>query len=413
MASRYAGTNHAVVKRGNQAVIFRAIQELAPIARADLARTTGLNDKTVATVVDELVAQELVRTTGYRNTRGAGRPAMGLEINPTARFAVGVDLTRGTATCALVDMSGRVHERIARPVPSPWLAEHILPTAKSLVARLEGSLPTAYRDRIVGIGVGAPNPLSMRDGHYWTFDATGTGRWQDLGAAKDIEGSFGLPTYLEQNANTGALAELWFGAGRRIENFVLLNLGVGFGAGLVLNGDLYRGVHDSAGEIARMTVNIDPTPDRSRRDEYLNDYVSTSAILEALRAHIAAGEGSMLRDVPDISLDDAISALKCADPLAVKVFSEVACHLGAVIANIIRVVDPQLVLIGRELADAGDTLLDQIRTVVLERLAPSGRESLRFEVADVADAAVVGAATLALQEFFRAPAGRHAGPDFG
>lgn len=405
MASRYAGTNHAVVKRGNQAVLFRAIRELAPIARADLARTTGLNDKTVATVVEELIAQQLVRTTGYRPTRGAGRPAMELEVNPAGRFAIGVDLTRGMATCALVDMSGRVHERITRPVPSPWLGEHILPTARSLVAGVEESLATALRERIVGIGIGAPNPLGMRDGHYWTFDATGTGRWQDLGAAKDIEATFGLPTYLEQNANTSALAELWFGAGQRIENFVLLNLGVGFGAGLVLNGDLFRGANHSAGEIARMSVSVDGMPGGAAREEYLSDYVSTSAILKALRARLAAGEASVLRDVPDLSLDDAISALKRSDPLAVKVFGEVARHLGAVIANIIRLVDPQLVLIGRELADAGDTLLDQIRSIVMERLAPSGRESLRIEVADVADAAVVGAATLPLRQFFRDPAG--------
>lgn len=401
MVSRYAGANHPIVRRNNRAAIFRALHELAPVARVDLARETGLNDKTVTNIVDELISHGLARETGYRSAPRAGRRALEIEVNATARYAIGIDFTRTEATGALVDLSGNAHGSATEPVPDPWRGEHILPIAIKLIGRLREAASRADEDKVVGIGIGVPNPLSIRGDHFVTFDSTGTGSWLDLGTPAELAEQLGLPTYIDHHANTSALAELWFGNGKRVDNFVLLNLGPGVGASLVINGDLFRGAHDSAGEMSYMTLNAVTAPGRETGD--IQQYLSRRAILDVFRAAIRDGEPTSLRDEPDLTITETITALQVGDELAVRIFDNVARYLAALIGNIVSILDPELILIGRDLAQAGDDFLDPVRGYLRDRVSPAVRGNVRIEGADVRDAPVIGAATLALREFFRSP----------
>lgn len=399
----YAGANHRSVKRSNRATIFRAIHALGPIARVDLARQTGLNPGTVTDIVDELLAVGLASETGHGPSR-VGRRPVHLEVNPAARSAIGIDLARDALSGAVVDLAGRAHGRVTEPV-GPLRGEAVLPAVCALVERLLGSLSAEDRAAVVGVGVGAPGPLSIRSGRFLAPPSYGS--WGDLDLQREIERRVGVPTSVDNNGNTSALAELWFGAGQGIDDFVLLTLGTGVGAGLVLDGDLYRGDHDLAGELGHVSIDLNGPRCACGNYGCLEMYVSVPRVLASVRAALMTGEPSVLQAAlaggDELTVPGVVAAVEGGDPLAGRVFADVARYLASGIVNVVHTLDPRLVLIGRELASAGDVLLAPVRAEVRRRVFAARRDSVRIEAAALPDAPVVGAATLALRGFFASP----------
>lgn len=404
MAESYRGINHRGVKLRNRATVFRVVRDVGPIARIDLARQTGLNAATVTNIVEELLAAHLVEETGQGTSRVGRRPIF-LEVNPSARLTLGIDVARDAITGAIVDLAGRIIERFHEPA-GPWLdGAAVLNTVSDMVQRLLTALPARDRHTLLGIGIGAPGRVSFRSGRYLAPPAYGA--WDGLALCQEIAARFSVPAFFDNNGNTSTLAELWFGAGRGIANFALLTVGTGVGGGLVLDGDLYHGAHDLAGELGHMTVNLAGPRCACGNYGCLEMYVAVPRILAAVRAALAAGEPSLLRatgrSADALTLDDVFAAGRDGDALAVRVLADVTRHLAAALVNLLHAFDPELVLLGRDLARAGELLLTPVRQEVQRRAMAMMRENFRLEVAALPDAPVVGAATLALRDFFRAP----------
>ncbi len=404
MGDTYRGINHRAVKLRNRATVFRIVRDVGPIARVDLARQTGLNAATVTNIVDELLAAHLVEETGQGKSRVGRRPIF-LEVNPTARLTLGLDLARDSITGAIVDLAGRVVERFAEPA-GPWLdGGVVLSTVEEMVGRLLAVLPASDRRALLGIGIGAPGRVSFSSGRYLAPPAYGA--WDGLALRQEVAARFGLPTFFDNNGNTSTLAELWFGAGQGIANFALITVGTGVGGGLVVDGDLYRGAHDLAGELGHMSVNLAGPRCACGNYGCLEMYVAVPRILAAVRAALTTGEPSLLRAeghaAGALTLDDVISAAGAGDALAGRILADVSRHLAAALVNLLHAFDPELILIGRDLARAGSLLLAPVRQEVQQRAMAMLREHFRLEVAALPDAPVIGAATLAVREFFQAP----------
>lgn len=405
LSGAYAGANHQVLKQNNQAAVFRAVRALSPIARVDLARETGLNPGTVTNIVDELIASGLVSETGEGTSR-VGRKPIHLGVNPTARYAIGVDITRGSIAGAVVDLAGRVHQRVDEPSGPGATGAAVLGAVSGTVERLLEAMSAHERRLLIGIGVGAPGPLSFRSGRYAAAPAFGT--WDDLSLRDEVERCFGLLTFVDNNGNTSALAEWWFGAGQGVDDFVLLTVGTGVGGGLMLGGDLYRGGHDLAGELGHLSINADGPRCACGNHGCLELYVSVPRVLASVQAALATGEPSLLRSTNQsagdaLSLAALVQAARQDDAVASRVLHDFARSLAAGIVTLVNLFDPQLVLLGRELATADDALLDLVRGEVRRRLIPTLADQVRVERAALPDAPVVGAATLTLTEFFAAP----------
>lgn len=404
----FSGANHQSVRRSNRAAIFRALHTLAPIARVDLARQSGLNPGTVTNIIDELLESGLVRETGHSSgepsqRRKAGRRPVNLEVNPDARFAIGIDLARNAVTGSVVNLAGHTLATVSEPtgaLVSSAVIEQVSRVARQVIEQL----PAPEREGIVGAGVGAPGALSFRSGRFQPPPSYGD--WKEIDLQREIENAIGLSTTVDNNANTAALAELWFGAGAGMRNFALLNLGTGVGTGLVLDGDLYRGEHDLAGEIGHVSIAMDGPRCACGNSGCLEMYVSVPRVLAAARAAMETGEPTLLRETSsanDLALEALIAAAEARDALALRVLDDVARFLAVGIVNIINTLDPDVVFIGRELAAAGDILLEPVRDEVRRRVLPVLRPTVRIEAATFPNAPVVGAAVLALQKFFAAP----------
>jgi N-acetylglucosamine repressor len=281
----------------------------------------------------------------------------------------------------------------------------VLSTVGAMVERLLATLPAPDRRALLGIGIGAPGRVSFSSGRYLAPPAYGA--WDGLALRQEVAARFALPTYFDNNGNTSTLAELWFGAGQGIASFALLTIGTGVGGGLVLDGDLYRGAHDLAGELGHMSVNLAGPRCACGNYGCLEMYVAVPRILAAVRAALMSGEPSALRtggrSADLLTLDEVIAAAGAGDALASRIMADVARHLAAAMTNLLHAFDPELILIGRSLARAGELLLTPVRQEVQQRAMAMMRETFRLEVAALPDAPVIGAATLALREFFRAP----------
>ncbi|HEU5326856.1 MAG TPA: ROK family transcriptional regulator [Thermomicrobiales bacterium] len=402
--SPFVGANHRSVKQGNRATIFRAIRALGPIARVNLARQSRLNPGTVTNIVDELLDAGLVTETGQGPSRVGRRPVY-LEVVPSARYAIGIDIARNAITGALIDLAGRPVERL-EGFSGSWLSgDRVVAVVTDLIARLLATPAADGGAKVVGIGVGSPGPLSISSGRILAPPYYGSG--EELPLQQEIESRFNLPALVDNNSNTSTLAELWFGAGQGVEDFVLLTLGTGVGSGLVLDGELYRGGHDLAGELGHMSINADGPRCACGNFGCLEMYVSVPRVLAAVRGALAIGEPSALRAVApreeDLTLAMVFAAVRDGDPLASRVFADVVRRLAAGLVNIVNAFDPELILLGRDLASAGDLLLDPVREEVRRRVFPIRRDAVRIEVAALTDAPTIGAATLALREFFHAP----------
>lgn len=401
----YAGENHRSVKRSNRATIFRAIRALGPIARVELARQTSLNPGTVSNIVDELLDAGLIGEAGQGSSR-VGRRPVHLAVNPHARFAVGIDLTRSTITGAIVNLAGEQYRRVA-PRTRPWTSDVVLAEVERTIADLLAQLSPPERAAIVGIGIGAPGPLSFRAGRFLAPPTFGA--WHELDLRGAVEQAFGLPTFVDHNANTTALAELWFGAGQGVDHFVLLTVSTGVAAAIVIDGDLYRGAHDVAGEIGHASIDFAGPQCVCGNYGCLETYVAVPRILAAAQAALVSGEPSSLRHpenaVTPPTLAAFLDAVRDGDELAGCVFSDAVRYLAAGVALVINALDPQLVLLGRDLAAAGDLLLVPLRAGVRGRIIAPLRDAVGIEACSLAAAPVIGAATLALYEFFQAPLG--------
>lgn len=399
----YVGENQRSVKQSNRATIFQAIHALGPIARVDLAQRTGLNAGTVSNIVDELLAEGLASETGYRSSGRAGRRPVYIEIRPSARYAVGIDVARNAVSGALVDLSGQLRDLVVRKTSRSRRGDLALSTARQVVDRLLAKLTPDERSRVVGVGVGLPSPVSISSDGYLAPQSFGA--WKELTLVKELASELQLPTYVDNNANTSALAERWFGAGQGVDNFLLVNLGTGVGTGLVLGGDLYRG-RGLAGEGGHITVDLNGPRCACGNFGCLEMYASVPRVLASIRTALATGEESLIGESDELTIELAIAALRQGDALTSRVFADVARYLAAGIVNLINTLDPELVLVGRELAMAGDALFEPLRLEVRRRVFPVLHDSVRIEAAALTDAPVIGAGTLALQHYFAAPLGR-------
>lgn len=405
----FSGANHQSVSRSNRSVIFRALHAMAPISRIELARESGLNPGTVTNIVEELITSGLVQETersesGTETARRVGRRRIQLEVRANSRYAIGIDLARNVVSGAVIDLSGRIVATASEPT-SELNSRIAIRQVLHVIEQLVRQLPPEAHERVVGVGVGAPGALSIRSGIFQPPPSYGS--WEGIDLRHEIQTASTFETTIDNNGNTSALAELWFGAGAGLSNFVLLNLGTGVGAGFVLDGDLYRGEHDLAAEIGHVSIAMDGARCACGNYGCLEMFVSVPRVLATAQAALETGEPTSLRVPGDLqqplSLDRFLDAVALGDSMANRVMSDTARYLAAGVVNIINMLDPEAVFIGRELARAGDALLDPVRNEVKRRVLPVLRPTVRIEASTLESAPVVGAGVLALQSFFDSP----------
>ncbi|MFD2058974.1 ROK family protein [Mesorhizobium calcicola] len=272
-----AGTNLEQAKSHNRRVVIEAIRTNGALSRAAIARLTALSTQTISNIVEELESEELLRA--QATLKGArGQPAVPYSINPDGGYSIGLQLDHQLAVGVITDLSGTVRARIERPVDRPTPAQ-----AMPLLAAIAGDLMRKFRfdrSRLLGIGMAMPGPFDVEG--MTSVGPTALPGWQDFPVAEELQRLTGIPVTVENDATAAAIGERLYGVARNLGSFVYLFIGTGLGAGLFLDGHLYKGSRHNAGEIGHMIVKPGGLECGCGKRGCLERYVSLRAAYECL-----------------------------------------------------------------------------------------------------------------------------------
>jgi predicted NBD/HSP70 family sugar kinase len=374
------------MRRSNRAVLLSRIYLDAPLSRHELTQMTSLSPATVSTLVGEFLDEGLVEEAGSVESDG-GRPRVLLRVAPGFAHVIGVDVGETRITVELFDLSLAPVGKADYPaVLTPeTMIRHVLDGVESVLAQsgVDG-------DRVLGMGVAVPGVVDQ--GPDGLVHAQSVG-WDAVPVRALLARETPIPIHLDNGAKTLGQAEMWFGAGRGAQHAVIALVGSGVGAAVVAGGASYRGSRSSAGEWGHTTIAYGGRLCRCGARGCLEAYVGASGILDRFReANRGRGLSNMDEEQALLSLLDDTS--RAAETVRV----ETAGYLGAGIATLINLFNPERIILGGWAGLAlGGRLLDQIRAAAAEHALRTPFEQASIELCRLGpDAVALGAATLPL-----------------
>jgi len=379
--------------------VMQLIWRERQISRAEIARRTGLSRSTVSDVVSEILRTGLVLEVGAGASKGGRRPIV-LEFEDDAAAILGVDLGAAHVAVGLTNLRGvvRAWEHRKHPVRDDPAGAQAL--ALSLAERALETWGGSPR-RLLGIGLAVPGPVSPERPE--AMSEVVLPAWRGVAAGDLLRRRFRTPLLVDNDANLGALAERWWGAGRDVADFAYIKLATGIGSGLFINGQLYRGANGLAGEIGHLSIDPQGQPCVCGLRGCLATLVGSQALVRRARELLPEHPQSALAD-REFGVTIMEDAALAGDPLALRVVREAAEHLGIAVADLINLLNPSLVILGGGLARLGDLLLGPLRATVRSRTLVSSLDASRIVTSALgARAVAVGAATLLLDRALSDP----------
>lgn len=369
----------------NRGLVVDALRRRGAASRADLARATGLSRATISTLTSELMKDGLVvEREGERDTEGAraGRPPVLLALDPRAGTVLGIDFGHRHVRVAVADLSSRVLAEHHAEFDVDRSAAKALDAAADMAGAVlaEAGVPA---DGVFGCGVGIPGPIDQRTGTVGSSPILPG--WTGLPAAAELATRLGLEVDVDNDATLGALGEATHGAARGVQDVIYVKLATGIGSGLLLGGRLHRGATGIAGEIGH--VLYDPNGKLCRCGS--RGCLETAAGAPAIAALLQEAYGGELTTTDVVRLADE------GDVGAARLVRDAGRAVGRVLADMVNVLNPELIVLGGELAGVGEPLREGV-TESLERYAlPAAAAAVRVELGVLGDRAeVLGALSL-------------------
>lgn len=385
-----------ILKEINRTRTLEVLSEVRVLSRPQLVERTGLSRATIAMLVDELLLAGIVRERGVGDS-GGGRPPKLLEFNPDAVLALGARLRDRRWGIVLTDLDARVVHRLDAPVAdlTPGAA---LAALKEGVAQLTPGIDPSRL--LPGIGLGTPGLVDMNTGVVKTAVDVG---WFDVPIGSMAASTLGMRTFVANRSKVGALAELWSDRNGGMQNLIYISVGTGVSAGIIVNGQLYTGANSSAGELGHVTVLPDGPVCACGNRGCLQALVSAPAIANRAREQLRLTSSSLLVELVEghperIDADTVFAAATQGDQLAQRIVDETAHYLGLAVANLVNLFNPELIVVGGPVSQAGDLLLGPLQREVQRRAMAYPLSAVRIVTSTLgADAGAIGAAVLVLQ----------------
>ncbi|OJX97846.1 putative NBD/HSP70 family sugar kinase [Salana multivorans] len=369
------------LREANRGAILEAVKRFGGLTQVELVGATGLSPATVSTIVKELTGSGLVEV---QPTSRSGRRAQLVTLARRVGLAAGIQVGPRTMRVALADFTSEVCAEQVLPLPFEHRMDTTLDRAALLVVDMlerEGSSLA----ELVGVGVGLPAPVDVDTG---MISVRGIMRgWDDEHIAHVMTKRLEKPVYVDNDANLGALAEATLGAGRGVRDLLYVSYSHSVGAGVVIGGRLHRGFAGTAGEIGH--VQVDPMGAICRCGS--RGCLETVVRSDALLATLQASHGSL-------SLRDVLRRAQLGDPGCSRVIADAGEAIGSVLAGACQTLNPQLVIVGGEMAEAGETLLDPMRRELRRSMLPNVIAPVEVVTGDLgARAEIMGAVATVLQ----------------
>lgn len=381
--------------------ILDTIRKKGPIARAEISRLIGLNIVTVTSYVDQYIKKGVIKEVGIDVSSGGRKPTL-VDLNPAAVYLIGVGLNVVEMIAVLCNLKGEIVYSVKKDRP--------LEAGEALVASMVGLVDELIRksnvdtSKVHGIGIGIPG-IFNRD--------TSTVRWpvglleEDLSITVSIHGmfeeKFGIPTFVDNDANAAVFGEEWYGKGLGVQHAIYLYSENG--CGIMINGQIYRGANGCAGEW--LFDSADQKPLETLVESYKSGVWSMDLGI-ALRAQNSQKEhaGSKIYelvkgDPKKITILTVVKAAESGDSFAMKLIRDAGVKLGRKAAFLVNLFNPEIIVIGGGIEIAGASFFDAMRETIKQTSIPEATEKLRVIPSSLGENGVpLGAAALVAQNYF-------------
>lgn len=376
---RFGPGSQAALRNANQRRVLELLKSAGELTQAQVARETGLAPATVSNIVRELTAVGVIDDIDH------GKRRRRLRLTRTAGLVVGIDFGHRHVTVAVADLSHNIlAERRVALGPS-GSARDSLTRASALLDEAMAGIDGQMSD-VIGIGMGLPAPIDSRTGEVGAVSILPG--WVGVPAAQLASDHFAHNVFVDNDANLGVLAEHMWGAGQGCDNLAFLKLADGVGAGLFIDGRLYRGRNGTAGEIGHTTFDEFGDVCRCGNRGCLETLVAAKSVVELLEPRYGS----------DLTIADIVQMASNGDNACIRVLADTGRQAGVAVASLCNLFNPERILIGGELALAGELMLAPMRESVRRCGIPSATLDLEIGLAALgARASVLGAVALALQ----------------
>lgn len=375
---RFGPGSQAALRNANQRRVLEMLKAAGELTQAQIARDTGLAPATVSNIVRDLTAA------GVLDDSGAGQRRKAVRLARAAGIVVGIDFGHRHVTVAIADMAHEILGERRHALGPSVSARDALKRASTLLEEAMAEVG-AQMSEVVGIGMGLPAPIDSRTGEVGAVSILPG--WVGVPATQLASEHFGQRVEVDNDANLGVLAEHMWGAGQGCDNLAFLKLADGVGAGLFIDGRLYRGRNGTAGEIGHTTFDEFGEVCRCGNRGCLETIVAARAVVELLEPRFGT----------QLSIADIVRMAQDGDAACSRVLADTGRQAGVAVASLCNLFNPERILIGGELAQAGELLLAPMRESVRRCGIPSSTEGLTIRLAELgARASALGAVALAL-----------------
>jgi predicted NBD/HSP70 family sugar kinase len=380
--------------------ILRELFDRGPLSLTELARITGLTLPMVSRIAAELRTEETISCREEKKPSGAGRPPIVATLRGEAGVVAGIDLGRRNASLVLLGLDGRVvAERTllsGPPDDDRATGAFILRELERLLER--GSAP---RSLLRGIGVALPGMIGRTGA-----EAVPGVHPTRFGRLAEVREQIGVPLHVEHDVNAMALGELWFGAAKGERHALCINIGWGLGLALILDGRLYYGRDGYSGEFGHIEAVPGGELCHCGKQGCLETVASGMAIGHEAQRQLAGGASSLLTrrvngDLARVDAEQVVGAARDGDAFSLGLLEEAGRRLGEGVGMLINLFNPSAVIFGGRVAQAGELLLNPVRTAALQHSLMQAAEGVDFRVATLGPGGGArGVAVLALRDLF-------------
>lgn len=388
--------DQTTVRRANLGVVLQQIAAGSPRSRARVAAETGLTRGTVSSLVGELIELDLLRETGADERSGrVGRPAQTLELGDRV-VAIGLEVNVDYLAVCVEDLTGAV--RYERRLYTDNRRSSSGPVLNRLARMAQQALDMIDAEDLVpaGAGVALPGLVESQSGTLLRAPNLG---WAEIPVADELAARIGrVPVRVENEANLAAVGEHWQGVARGLRSFICIFGEVGVGAGIFVDGQLFRGAHGYGGELGHITIDRSGAPCACGSLGCLETFVGQEAI--AHRAGVPVASGGRMRSVTE----ELVRRARDGDPAVLRSLAEAGHHLGVGLASAVNLFDVDAIVLGGCFGPLAPWLEDEVRAALSERVLSAAWSDCEVRASTFgAGAAVRGAAALTLRSVLAEP----------
>jgi len=388
-----------LIQELNRSIILKTIRHYGPISRSEIAKRNNISPTTVTSAVRRLLRDGLVCEDGVGKSNGGRKPVL-VRFSPESRFIIGVAIANSSIKVAEMNLEAKSCKQKIFPIYNLMGKSFIDYLLRSISQFLE-----EYSDltKCIGISIVSPGIIDVDKGIIYENTKL---KLENIPLKEIVEKRFKLKNWLENDANAIALAEKQFGAYKKFKNLVYVTIGDGVGAGIIINGSIFRGRNGGTGEFGHTSIDRNGIYCDCGNRGCLENYVNWPAIYSKVSSSVVQGKHTMMLELTEGDINRLTPsifryALKKDDQLAKEIMEDTAGYLATGIANLVNLLNPDIIIFGGKVAYDNYFLLSRVKKIVFENALAILTNKLEIRPTSLGeDFRLIAAATIPLQEIF-------------